>query len=227
MDGIRYRADFSIVKKPVVIWTLVAVVVLTGILVIAFVPGRQRVSLRLLQYQRWPHGATLVLSNDTKKTITYLTDQGGGIFLFQYKTPDGWTNASIPITSVMIMERVGGALNPGYIFADPAVPLKPGPADLVRIQELKPGQSAQVYVGVVPDRPPMRVGILCCVPQGAVAKRFGRWIGQVKRWCHVKSKPPGQIEVWCSEPLQVSAKPELLQSEEKDEKGQGIVIFQL
>ena len=220
--------NLSIAKKPAVIWILVAVV-LTGVLVIAFVPGRQRVSLTLLQYQRWPHSATLVLSNDTRRTITYLTDQGGGIFLFQYKTPEGWTNASIPITSVMVMDRVGGALKPGYIFADPAIPLKPGTgASTVRIRELKPGQSVQVHVGVVPDRPPMRVGIVCCVPQGAVAKRLGPWVGKVKKWCHVKSKPPGQIEVWCSEPLQVSAKPELLDgSEEMDEKRQGIVISQL
>jgi hypothetical protein len=211
------------VKKRVIIWAAVAMAVLTGVVVIVFVPGRERVSLTLLHYQLLDYlpqhgatlnGATLKLSNDTRKTITYLTDYHGGIFLFQYKTPDGWTNASAPITSVMIMDRVGGTLTPGYIFHDPAIPQKPGTgASPVRIRQLKPGQSAEVLVGVVPDELPMRVGIVCCVPQGAVAKRLGQWIWWIKQRCHLKSSPPGQIEVWCSEPLHVSAKPSRAEKE--------------
>ena len=204
----RHDADLLNVKKPVVIWAAVAMAVLIGVLVAVFIPGRERLSLTLLHYQRWPHGATLKLSNDTRKTIKYLTDQGGGIFLFQYKTTEGWTNASIQITSVMaFLDGPGGKLSPVYIFRDPAMPIKPGPVDSVRSRELKPGQSAEVYVGLEPDGLPMRVGVVCCVPQGVVAKRLGQWIGRVKQWCHLKSRPPGEFEVWCSEPLQVTAKP--------------------
>jgi hypothetical protein len=204
MNGTRYRADLSIVKQRAIIWTLVGVVVLIGVLVVVFVPGRERVSLTFLNYQRTPYGATLKLSNDTSKTITYLTDQRGGLFLFLRKTPGGWTNTSLPITRVMI------GTTPGYVFADPAIPLKPnkgGFIEVVRSRELNPGESTEVHVRIEPDALPMRAGVLCCVRQGAVAKRFEQSIGWIKRWCHLKSKPPGQMEVWCSEPLQGFAKP--------------------
>ncbi len=156
-------------KKRVAIWALVGVVVLIGVLVVVLVVGRERVSLTLSHYHRWPHGATLKLSNDTSRTITYLTDAGGGIFLFQHKTPEGWTNASIPITSVMVMDRIGGALKPAYVFADPAVPLKPGPVDSPRVRELKPGRSTEIYVGLEPGGVARACG--CCVQRSA---RTGR-----------------------------------------------------
>jgi hypothetical protein len=202
----RHDADLVNVKKRMVIWAAVAMAVLIGVLVIVFVSERERVSLTLLHYRRWPHGATLKLSNDSRRTITYLTDQGGGITLFLQKTPDGWTNAPIPITSTMGWDNFDGQSTTisHYVFTIPAMS---GPTDFLRSRELKPGQSAEVYAGLEPDGLPVRAGVVCCVPQGAVAQRLGQWIGRVKQWRHVKSTPPGQIEVWCSEPLQVSEKP--------------------
>jgi hypothetical protein len=204
----------TVMKRSVVISVAVGVL-LIGVLAILLVPGREPVSLTFLRYHRWPPvpsaihtGATLKLTNNSKKTITYLTDFGGGIFLFLRKTPEGWTNTSIPVSSAMFMDRPGGKLTPGYIFADPAVPRKPGEgASPVRIRELKPGQSIEVYVGVEPDTLPMRVGIVCRTPQGKLAQQLGNWIGRAKIWCHIKSKPPGLFEVWCDEPMQISSAP--------------------
>jgi hypothetical protein len=201
----RYRVDLAIVKKPVVIWTFVAVVVLIGALVVVFVPGSERVSLTLLHYRSWPVGATLKLSNDTKKTITYLTAQGGSATLFVQKTADGgWTNIPLPVIPEMEIADAVSAKSM-YVF----VLDNPSSMEFTRYRkrELKPGQSAEIYVGLEPDEPPVRVGVVCRIPQGPVTQRLGHWIWWMKQQCHVKSRPPGQIEVWCSEPLQVSAKP--------------------
>jgi hypothetical protein len=208
MNGTKYRAALSIVKKPVVIWTLVAVAVLIGVLVVVFIPGRERVSLTLLNYRRRPHGASLKLSNDTSRTITYLTDKGGFAFLSWQKTPNGWTNTSLPIMKVSFGDPVSRKATQVYIFDYPSSPKKVGDSvELARSRELKPGQSAEIYVGLEPDGLPLRVGVAYGVPQGPVAQRIGKWIGRVKQWCHLKYKEPDLIEVWCSEPLQVSAKP--------------------
>jgi hypothetical protein len=204
------------VKKPVVVWTIVAVVVLTAVLVIAFVPGRERVSLTLSHYRRWPHGATLKLSNNTRRTITYVTYQSGFASLSQQKTPDGWTNTSIPMSSVYdFPQRTTLPIEPKtYAFVYPASPVtKDYRVELARSRELKSGQSAEVYVELEPDGLPVRAGVVCRVPQGSVAQQIGKWVGWLKQWCHLKSRPPGEIEVWCSEPLQVSAKPERVERE--------------
>jgi hypothetical protein len=176
--------------------------VLIGVLVVVFVPGRERVSLTLLRYRRGPEGATLKLSNDTGKTITYFTMQGGSATLFLTKTADGWTNAPLPIIPEMEGADAVSAKAIGHFVINLSFPEEPG-----RSRELKPGKSAEIYVGLEPDGLPMRVGIVCCIPQGAVAKRLGQWIWWVKQRCHMKARPPGEIEVWCSEPLQVSEKP--------------------
>jgi hypothetical protein len=189
-------------KKPIVIWALVAVAVLIGVLVIAFVPGRERVSLTLLRYRRGPDGATLRLSNDTRKTITYFTMQGGSASLFVTKTADGWTNAPLPVIPEMEIADARSAKSTEVFVIDPS-----SPKELGRSRQLKPGQSAEIYVGLEPDGLPMRAGVVCRIPQGPVAQRLGQWIWSIKQRCHLKSRPPGEIEVWCSEPLQVSAKP--------------------
>lgn len=190
-------------KKRVVIWAAVAMAVLTGVLVIVFVPGRERVSLTLLQYRQWPDGATLRLSNDTARTITYFTKQGGSATLFVTKTADGWTNAPLPIIPEMEIADARSAKSMHLFVIDASS----SPIELGRSRELKPGQSAEIYVGLEPDGLPMRVGVVCRIPQGPVAQRFGKWVWWIKQRCHLKSRPPGEIEVWCSEPLQLTAKP--------------------
>jgi len=173
-----------------------------AILVIAFVPGRERVSLTLLHYRSWPDGATLKLSNDTRKTITYLIAQGGSPTLFVQKTADGWTNIPVPVIPEMELSNFGSAKSVQiYVFAPTSS------IGFERSRELKPGQSTEIYVGLEPDGLPVRAGVVCRVPQGPVAQRMAQWISWIKQRCHMKSRPPGEIEVWCSEPLQMSARP--------------------
>jgi hypothetical protein len=203
-----YRADLSMVKKPVIIWTLVAAAALIGVLVVVLVPGRERVTLTFLNYQRTPYGAMLKLSNDTRRTITYVNIEGGLPSLSQRKTPNGWTNTSIPIREFNVSMRGNSQPNEPKIFACVFSDAGGSQVKLVRSRELAPGQSAEVYVGLEPNGLPIRVGVVCYVPQGPVAQRIGTWVGWLKQQCHLKSTPPpGQIEVWCPEPLQVSAKP--------------------
>jgi len=190
------------VKKRVVIWTVVAVAVLMGVLVIVFIPGRERVFLTLLRYRRWPDGATLKLSNDTGRTITYFTKQGGSATLFVTKTADGWTNTPLPIIPEMEIADARSASSMHVLVIDSS-----SPRELGRSRQLKPGQSAEIYVGLEPDGLPMQAGVVCRIPQGAVEQRFGKWIWRIKQRCHLKSRPPGEIEVWCSETLQLTAKP--------------------
>lgn len=204
-----FREALVIVKKQVVIWIIVVfAVVIGGLVVVVFVPGRERVSLTLLHYPRWSHGATLKLSNDTRKTITYFTHAHGGPILFLRKTENGWTNTSLLLKKARLGDPNGAKPSQFYSLEFPSSPKKVG--DVVELalgRELKPGQSAEVYVDLEPDGLPVRAGVVCSTPQGPVAQCFVEWIARVKRWCGLRPKPPGQFEVWCSEPLQVSAKP--------------------
>ncbi len=91
-------------KKRAFIGIAIVVVVLIGVLAIILAPARESISLTLLQYHRWPHGATLKLTNNSRKNIAYLTDFGcytPGAYtpiLFCRKTENGWTNTSPPIS---------------------------------------------------------------------------------------------------------------------------------
>src|SRR5690242_5153549 len=93
----------TVMKRSVVISAAVGVL-LIGVCVVLFVPAREPLSLTLLNYRRWPHGATLRLTNNTTKTITYLTDWGAYTpVLFRQKTGNGWSTSA----QVMSQLRVG------------------------------------------------------------------------------------------------------------------------
>jgi hypothetical protein len=205
-------------KRSVVIGVIVGMALLTVVIAIAFVPAREPVSLTLMQYHRWPHGATLKLTNNSKKNIGYLTDLGGytlGAYtpiLFCQKTENGWTNTSPPISPspnvTFIAQPSGfvvGSTNKFYSMGIPGT--NAGFMRALQPREIKPGRSAELYVSLEPDGPPIRVGTVCIIPQGKLAQQFGQWMVHIKRWCYLKSNPPGQVEVWCNEPLQVSSKP--------------------
>jgi hypothetical protein len=202
----------AIMKRSVVIPVVVGVL-LIGVIALAFVPVREPVSLTLVRYQRWPHGATLKLSNDTTKTISYLTEQGGYTpTLFRQKTGNGWT-ASPPLMSqlsVLSYIQNGAFVSDTNLFILVGVPgnsPNAGRSHVFQAHELKPGRSAELYVSLEPDAPPIGVGTVCIIPQGKFAQQFGQWMAHIKRWCHLKSNLPGQFELWCDEPLQVSLKP--------------------
>ena len=80
-------------KKRVI--AMVSLPLALGALLIWFLsslPGAG-VSLTLVKYTRWPHGATLQLTNRTQRTITYVADS----VLSLQKTPSGWTNTSLSV----------------------------------------------------------------------------------------------------------------------------------
>ena len=88
---------------------------------------------------------------------------------------------------------------------DAVVPAKPGQfLQPLLACELKPGRSTEFFIPLEPDGLPKRVGTICCFPQSKLAIKLEPWLLRVKQWCRVQTQPPGQMEVWCEEPLAVS-----------------------
>src|SRR5262249_5808114 len=102
-------SKFTVMKRPVVI---ALVVVLIGILAIVFVHPREPVSLTFVQYLPWRQAAKLKLTNNSSKTITYLTDQNGGAVLSLLKTSTGWTNSLPEIRSGTMTVAATGKTTP-------------------------------------------------------------------------------------------------------------------
>jgi hypothetical protein len=209
-------------KKSAFISVAIGIMLLVVISVVLLVPGREPVTLTFLRYEPWP-AAKLKLTNNSRKTITYLTGRADAPVLYRLRTSAGWTNTSPRITTGTRVETTYGAsgtivsstTNQLYFLGD-LNPLKPGNAgrrfDLaqhLQTHKLEPGQSGELYVTLEVDGASRRIGTVCIIPQGKLAQQFARWIGRVKGWCRIKSKltVPGQVEVWCNEPLQISSSP--------------------
>lgn len=195
-------------KRRAFIGIGIAVVLLVGVLAIAFASARKPVSLTFLEYHQSFHHAKLKLTNGSRKTITYLTDRDDVPILCRLKTSKGWSNASRPVLSGTSWNSGSNKTNQIYVFADTAFPQPSGRAprlEYLRAHELEPGQSAEFYFDLKVDGPPMRVGVVCFKPPGKLARQFGQWPDRVKLWCRIRlySKPPGQFEVWCNETLQL------------------------
>jgi hypothetical protein len=196
-------------KRSVVIPVAVGVL-LIGVLAIFLVPAREPVSLALVQYHRWPHGATLKLTNNSSKNIAYLADAGAPL-LFCQKTEKGWSNTSPNISQL----RLASYIQNGVVVIDTNLyfigvlgnSTNAGFTQPLRARELKPGRSTELYLILEPDGPPIRAGTVCIIPRGKLVQQFGQWMVHIKRWFHLKSNLSGQIEVWCNEPLQVSLRP--------------------
>jgi len=193
-------------KRPALITIGTAAALLVGVCLVLFIPVREPVSLTFLQYEPWP-AAKLKLTNNSRKTITYVTDRADAPVLCRLKTSAGWTNTSRQVLGGTWRNAATGKTNQIFASADPAPGIGISNLKLLERRELEPGQSAELYIILEPDGPPVRAGTVCIVPQGKLAQRFGQWIGNIKKWCHLKSNPPGQIEIWCKEPLQISLKP--------------------
>jgi hypothetical protein len=202
-------------KKSAAIGIGVGVALLI-VFAIVFFPTREPISLTLLQYYPLTPGAKLKLTNGSRKTITYLTDNTGAPVLSLLKTPTGWTNTSPLIiigTWTGTSYGTSGSIltsktNQGYVAVDPAkFPTSGGFRGFLQTYTLQPGESTELYVSLEAERSPIRVGTVCIVPQGKLARHFSKWINQGKTWLRIRAKPPDQIEVWCNKPLQVSSSP--------------------
>jgi hypothetical protein len=106
-------------KKRAFIGVAIAVVVLIGVVAIILVPAREPVSLSLLQYLPRAQPAKLKLTNNSSKTITYLTDYAGGAVFAVQKTSTGWTSPSPELLSGTRTDGLTGKTMPIYASADP------------------------------------------------------------------------------------------------------------
>ena len=191
-------------RVPIAVGLVLAFVV--GAFAIALLSARPGVSLTLVEYKKWPHGAMVRLTNRTQTTIRYLAEHND-LFLRVQKTSNGWTTASTALSSVMFPDPRTGKTNE-YFFPDVTRRLGEGVAS-VSARELKPGRSAEFWVWLEPGASPIRVGTICFVPQNQLMKTLRPSLDRIKRWCRIKTTLPGQMEVWCPTPLYMpsSARP--------------------
>src|SRR5882724_10536147 len=108
--------------KRVSIVVAVVIAFAFSALVIALLSARPGVSMTLVEYKRWPHGAMVRLTNSTQTTIRYLMEYND-LFLRVQKTSNGWTTASTVLGTVTITNPGTGKTN-DYFFPD--VTPKPG-----------------------------------------------------------------------------------------------------
>jgi len=183
-------------RVPIAIGLVLAFVVV--VLAIVLLRPRPGVSMTLVEYKKWPHGAMVRLTNSTETTIRYLAEYNE-LFLRVQKASNGWTTASTALRSAMFLDPRTGKTNE-YFFPD--VTPRPGEGvATVSARELKPGRSAEFWVWLEPGATPIRVGTICFVPQSQLTKTLHPWLDRIKRWCRLKTTLPGQMEVWCPTPL--------------------------
>src|SRR5579859_1811204 len=166
-------------KSRVVI--LASVLATICLLLFALTAPRPMISLTLLEYKRWPHGAMLLLSNATPTTIRYLSQPGdtpaGKLFLCLQKTPDGWTNASPTVRSGTGNDPRTRKTVEFFYVANPAALPKPGDRiDVLQSRELGPGQSAEFFVRLEPGEMPRKLGTVCYLPQNGLQKKLRPWL---------------------------------------------------
>jgi hypothetical protein len=199
-------------KQPPFILGSLAALVVAFALLFALVPLQPQISLTLLEYRKWPHGAMLLLSNGTPSTIRYLSEPGdtpaGNLVLWVQKTSDRWTNSSLVVKSIAGMNPATRKPIEFFYLANPNVLPKAGDrVDVLRTQDLAPGQSVEFFVRLEPGGMPRKVGTVCYLPQSAFEKKLRPWLDRVRQWFRMKASPPGQREVWCPTPLSMPEEP--------------------
>ena len=91
-------------KKAVLIAVgLVLTALAVVILAVSLRYSRPGISMTLVEYKRWPHGAMVRLTNGTMKSIRYLAENNGTPagypLLCAQKTSEGWTTPATALTS--------------------------------------------------------------------------------------------------------------------------------
>jgi hypothetical protein len=158
-------------KKPIPILVGLVFALAVGALVVSLVSARPRVSMTLVEYKRWPHGAMLRLTNGTQTTIRYLAERNGtpagSPILCVQKTSNGWTTVSVAVrTAGTFQDPITGKSMEAFYLLNLAAPPKPGdPLESLVTRDLKPDQTVEFFVRIEPGAAPKRVGTICCVPQ--------------------------------------------------------------
>jgi hypothetical protein len=188
----------------VIVWVACA-------LTIALVSARSKVSLTMVEYRRWPHGAVLRLANDTRTSIRYLAERNntpaGGPVLCQEKTSTGWTNRSNTVKASTVFYGGTKKSTEAFTLVDPAY--KAGDRmEILLNRELRPGQNVVFFVRLEPGASPKRIGTVWYVPRSEFMRKVQAWLSPIKQWCGIKPTPPGQLEVWCPESLYMASPPQ-------------------
>ena len=214
-------------KKHLPILVGVALTLGAGVIAVTLLGTGRRLSMTVVEYKRWPHGAMVRLANHGRTTVRYLAEQNGlpmgsPVYVLQ-KTPEGWPapsraleymrlvtaqripgSTTYPVGSVARVMATAGHSNEIFFLRSNA--MQPGDRlTSLLVRELKPGQTVEFFIGLEPDAALLRVGTICLLPQGQLERKLEPWLTRIKKWCHMKPIVPGQIEVWCPDSLGVSA----------------------
>ncbi len=196
------------VKKHVAIWVGVLLALALSVLTISRLSARRCVSMSLLEYKRWPHGAMVRLRNNTPETIRYLAERDdtptGAPILHAQKTSNGWTGQSATVGTVQVWDLKSRKPEEVFVLNPPTPPKAGDRLHPLLIRDLKPGRSADFFVWLKPGAAPQRIGTVCLVPQSELARKLQPWLSRIKQWCGIKMTVPGQVQVWCPEPLCLS-----------------------
>jgi hypothetical protein len=161
--------------------------------------------MELVKYTRWPHGATLKVTNRTTRTITCVAEP----VLFLQKIPSGWTNTSLSVKTVTAFDpRTLTNWQFFYVSESNSLPKAGDHFYPFSTRRLKPGQSAEFWCRLEPDVLPSRVGTVYSLPPSKLASALQPWVARIRGWTGIKLPQPGQAEVWCPTPLSVSSKPQ-------------------
>jgi hypothetical protein len=180
-------------------------------LTISQVSARSKVSLTMVEYRRWPHGAVLRLANDTRTSICYLAEPyytpEGGAVLWQEKTSTGWTNRSNTVKALTVFNPGTKKFTEAFTQVRPARNTAADRMEPLVNRELKPGRNVVFFVRLEPGAPPKRIGTVWYVPRSEFMRKVHALLSRIKQWCGIKSTPPGQLEVWCPESLSIASPP--------------------
>ncbi len=177
-------------------------------LTISLVSARSKVSLTMVEYRSWPHGAVLRIANDSRAIIRYLAEPNntpaGGPVLCQEKTSTGWTNRSTTVKALTVFNPGTKKFTEAFTLVDPGYKAGDRMESLLN-RELRPGQNVVFFVRLEPGASPKRIGTVWYVPQSEFLRKVQTWLSPIRQWCGIKPTPPDQLEVWCPESLQMAS----------------------
>jgi len=197
-------------KKPLLLVLVAALI--AAVCAVCMLSAQLSVSMSLIEYRRWPHGAKLRLTNGSQRPIGYLAEEdgtpAGSPILSLQKNSAGWTRSSLTLRSVTCMNVSTGKATELFFLMDPANPPKTGQV-LAALwdRELKPGRSVDFFIPLDPGTPPKRIGTVYRAAQSKLAAKLQSCLVRVKQWFRIKTTSPGQVEVWCPESLALSMAP--------------------
>jgi hypothetical protein len=190
-------------KKRRAILIALALAVALGALTIVWLTSRPRLSMTLVEYKQWPHGAMVRLANRTSSTVRYfaLRDEtpAGSLVLCRKQTQGGWTNTSPTIRTARTFDPKTRTVDENSILAVSFG--SGGQQDYLLGRELKPGKSVEFFVRLEPGATPQRVGTVYSIPQANLTKKLHTWFSGIKERCGLKPTLPRHLEVWCPETL--------------------------